>query len=348
MDIFNGNRKLEEAVMYSMDWGVFLRYSLDEPIMPFVYLFNGEERQTRVLMTDGDPVEYAKRVLAKEKEPYQQFVIGMEGYLRDNQNKRVDSIIVIGFDKTQEKGVALGQMFEPTEKNGTFKKIEKVIFLGNPEMPLKLEKSANPNYSVEEIGFNAMTLKFGELTQYLAFFTHANPSVIANAMKKFLHSKLMDKHRDSLSGRFELQVTPGMINHDDFLKFLVLNAVEEERKSPHGIEWEKRTGRKILVNVKHGDKEYLTEFENEKKGPNEKPKSAEPKKKEAKYSSFTVQELHQEYNRIISIPNARTNISALTDMTELMGEYKKRGIEMPTNKSASKPKKQSKPWWKFW
>ena len=67
MDIFNGNRKLEEAVMYSMDWGVFLRYSLDEPIMPFVYLFNGEERQTRVLMTDGDPVEYAKRVLAKEK-----------------------------------------------------------------------------------------------------------------------------------------------------------------------------------------------------------------------------------------------------------------------------------------
>jgi|GEM_PF-2636022 len=348
MDIFNGNRKLEEAVMYSIDWGVFLRHNLDGPIAPFMYLFNGEEKQTRVLMTDGDPVEYAKRVLAKEEKPFQQFVIGMEGYLRDENNERVDSIIVQGFDKTQEKGVALGQMFEPKEKNGTFKKIEKVIFLGSPELPLGIEKLDNPNYSVEEIGFNAMALKFGELTQYLAFFTHANPSVIANTMKRFLRSKIMDSNADSLSGRFELQVTPGMINYDDFLKFLVLNAVEEERKSPHGIEWEKRTGRQILLNVKHGDKEYLTEFENKKKESNEKPKSEELKNEEAKYSSFTVEELNNEYNRIISIPNARTNISALTDMTELMSEYEKRGLEMPNKKSVSKPKKQDKPWWKFW
>lgn len=348
MDIFNGNRKLEEAVLYSIDWGVFLRHNLDGPIAPFMYLFNGEEKQIRVLMTDGDPVEYAKRVLAKEEKPFQQFVIGMEGYLRDENNERVDSIIVQGFDKTQEKGVALGQMFEPKEKNGTFKKIEKVTFLGSPELPLGIEKLDNPNYSVEEIEFSAMALKFGELTQYLAFFTHANPSVIANTIKRFLRSKLMDSNADSLSGRFELEVTPGMINHDDFLKFLVLNAVEEERKSHHGIEWEKRTGRQILLNVKHGNKEYLTEFENKKKESNEKPKSVEPKREEAKYSSFTVEELNNEYNRIISIPNARTNISALTDMTELMSEYEKRGLEMPNKKAGSKPKKQDKPWWKFW
>ncbi|MBK8670048.1 MAG: hypothetical protein IPN89_11530 [Saprospiraceae bacterium] len=348
MDIFNGNRKLEEAVMYSIDWGVFLRHNLDGPIAPFMYLFNGEERQTRVLMTDGDPIEYAKRVLAKEEKPFQQFVIGMEGYLRDDKNERVDSIIVQGFDKTQENGVALGQMFEPKEKNGTFKKIEKITFLGNPELPLEIENLDNPNYSVEEIGFNAMALKFSELTQYLAFFTHSNPSVIANTMKRFLRSKIMDSNADSLSGRFELQITPGMINHDDFLKFLVLNAVEEERKLPHGIEWEKRTGRKILLNVKHGDKDYLTEFANEKQEVKDKPKSEEPKKIEAKYSSFSVQELHQEFIRIISIPNARTNISALTDMTELMDEYEKRGIEMPNKKSETKQNEQKKPWWKFW
>lgn len=348
MDIFNGNRKLEETVMYSIDWGVFLRHNLDGPITPFMLLFDGEEMQIRVLMTEGDPVEYAKKVLAKEEKPFQQFVIGMEGYLRDDNNERVDSIIVQGFDKTQEKGVALGQMFEPKEKNGTFKKIEKVTFLGNLELPLETEKLDNPNYSVEEIGFSAMALKSGELTQYLAFFTHANPSVIANTMKRFLRSKLMDNNADSLSGRFELHVTPGMVNHDDFLKFLVLNAVEEERKSLLGKEWEKRNGRKILLNVKHGDKEYLTEFENEKKEVNDKLKSEEPKNKEAKYSSFTIEELNKEYNRIISIPNARTNISALTDMTELIAEYQKRDIEMPNKKSSSKPKEQNKPWWKFW
>ena len=348
MDIFNGNRKLEEAVMYSIDWGVFLRHNLDGPIAPFMFLFNGEERRTRVLMTEGDPIEYAKRVLANEEKPFQQFVVGMEGYLWDDQNERVDSIIVQGFDRTQEKGVALGQMFEPKEKNGTFKKIKKVTFLGSPELILEIEKSDNPDYSVEEIGFNAMALKYGELTQDIAFFTHSNPTVIANTMKKFLRSKIMDSNADSLSGRFELQVTPGMINHDDFLKFLVLNAVEEERKSPHGIEWEKRTGRQILLNVKHGDKEYLTEFEDEIKETKDKPESEELKKEKADYASFTVEELNNEFNRIISIPNASTNISALTDMAELMSEYERRGLEMPIKIPVSIPKKQDKPWWKFW
>ena len=70
--------------------------------------------------------------------------------------------------------------------------------------------------------------------------------------------------------------------------------------------------------------------------------------KDAKYSSYSVEELNNEYHRIVSIPNARTNISALTDMTELMAEYEKRGLEMPNKKSGSKPKDQNKPWWKFW
>ncbi len=348
MDIFNGNRKLEVAVMYAMDWGVFLRHGLDDPIIPFMYLFNGEEIQVRVLMTDGDPVEYAMKVLLKEEKPFQQFVIGMEGYLRDDNNERVDSIIVQGFDKTQEKGVALGQMFEPKEKNGTFRKIDKVVFLGSPELPLEIEKVDNPDYTVDEVGFNALALNFGEQTQYLAFFTHKSPSVIANSMKRFLRSKLMDHHADSFSGRFELQVTPGLINHDEFLKFLVLNAVDEERKSPPGLEWENINGRKLLFNIKHGDTEFLTEFENENNNDKENPVKDEPKKQEAKYSLFTDRELNQEFDRIVSIPNARTNIAALTDMTELMEEYEKRGLEMPNKKSYSKPIEQKKPWWKFW
>jgi hypothetical protein len=153
---------------------------------------------------------------------------------------------------------------------------------------------------------------------------------------------------DSLNGRFELQVTPGLVTSDDFLKFLTLTAVEEERKTAHAAEWEKRTGRKILLNVKHGDKSYLTEFENENKKPEDTPKTETPKTQQGKYSSATVDDLNAEYYRLISIPNARTNISALMDMTELMAEYKKRGIEMPDSKRASNESEQKKPWWKVW
>lgn len=348
MDIFNGNRRLEEAIMYSLDWGVFLRHNLNEQIAPFMYLFNGEEIQKRALITDGDPVEYAKRILEKEEKTFQQFVVGMEGYLIDDNDKKIDSIIVQGFDKTQEKGVALGQMFEPKEKNGTFKKIDKITFLGNPELPLKIVKMDNPDYSVEEIGIHSIVVKREELTRYFAFFTHANPSVVANAMKRFLRSKIADNGSDSLSGQFEFQVTPNTIHQDDFLKFLTLYAIEEEKNSPYAMAWQERTGRKIKVNIKHGDKEYLTEFQTEKSASQEKQQPEAPAKSDSKYATATVEELNNAFNRIVSIPNARTNIAALTDMAELIAEYEKRGIEMPNARADAKPIQQNKPWWKFW
>ena len=264
MDIFNGNRKLEELTMYTVDWGIFLRHNSDGPIAPFMHLINGGDMQVRILMTDGDPVEYARSILAKEDKPYQQFVIGMEGYLRDENNVRVDAIIVHGYDVTQEKGVVLAQKFEPKEQQGTFKKIDGITYLGSPELPVSLNRIESPDYTVEEVGFNAMALKFGELTQYMAFFTHENPSVIANTIKRFLRSKLTGNNASSLNGRFELLVTPDIVKNDNLLKFLVLTAIDEERATPQVKAWESQTGRKLLINLKHGETAYLTEFVEDK------------------------------------------------------------------------------------
>jgi len=64
------------------------------------------------------------------------------------------------------------------------------------------------------------------------------------------------------------------------------------------------------------------------------------------FSDMTEQELNNEFYRIVSIPNARKNITALTEMSALMQEYKKRGLELPTKKPllSESPKK----WWQFW
>lgn len=323
MDIFNGNRKLEEVTMESLDWGVFLRHNNEGPIAPFMHLFSSEGKMVTMLMTDGDPLDFAKGILEKEEKPFQQFVIGMEGFLTNEQGEKIDSIIVQGFDKTQEKGVVLAQMFEPKEKTGSFKKLNNIAFLGNPELPIELAKQDNPDYSVEECGFNAVELKFGELTQYMAFFTHENPSIIASTMKQFLRSKIGGVDSADLNGRFEFMITPGMIKNEEYLKFLVCNAVDEERKSAHATEWETNTGRNILINILHGDTPLQTEFEkeNQKASPEAESeaspeeaavaKKTEQEKEASKYASFTEHELNKEYNRLLSIPNARTNISAL-------------------------------------
>ncbi len=46
-----------------------------------------------------------------------------------------------------------------------------------------------------------------------------------------------------------------------------------------------------------------------------------------KYSKFTDDELRKEYNDIRSIPNARTNIEALTRLAVLLPVMESRGIE---------------------
>ena len=53
-----------------------------------------------------------------------------------------------------------------------------------------------------------------------------------------------------------------------------------------------------------------------------------------KYASFTDEEIRNEFAEIKAIPNARTNIEALTRLTVLMPEMDKRGIQYSSNRSS--------------
>lgn len=337
MDIFNSNRKLEELIMYGIDWGLFLRHKMDGSIAPFIYLKNGNDINIRMLMTDGDPMEYAKKILEKEDKPFQQFIIGFEGYLRNEKGERTDAIIVNGFDKTQEKGASLAQMFLPIEKGG-FKKIDKVNFLGNPELIIPIEKNANPDYSVDEIGFNAIAFKNEEnnLTKYLAVFTHDNPSIIANTIKRFLRSKFSSENSNELSGEFDIEIPDNCVNNFDLLSFVVKNAIQEELLEETTKKWSKINNRNVKITAKYNGK-ILFQTKNETlNGTND-------------LSKCTISELDDFFNEILKIPNARTNIDALTKMSNLLEEYKKRKIETPDKrKVVSKKNNNSKKWWEFW
>lgn len=342
MDIFNSNRRLEELTMYALDWGLFLRHDSEGGIAPFMYLQNGKDKFTRVLMTDGDPMEFAKSILQKEENPFEQFVIGFEGYLRDDKNNRVDSIIVQGFDISQDKGAALGQMFNPKE-NGGFRKIDKTIFLGNPELIISKKENNNADYSIEEIGFNAIAMSDdNNLTSYVAVFVHQNPSVVANTIKRFLRSKIGGEKKDELSGKFELNIPAGQISNDDFLKFLVTNSIKEEIQSENSKIWSSQTKREFDIVCKNGDNiifkssDYVTEELN----------STVSNSGTTGYETCSQQELENEYYSILSIPNARTSVEALTKMTNLMLEFKNRGLTMPN--STSPQRQTEKKWWQFW
>ncbi len=58
------------------------------------------------------------------------------------------------------------------------------------------------------------------------------------------------------------------------------------------------------------------------------------------YESFSKSELDNEYYRIGSIPNARTNVDCLKQMMALMEVYESKGFEMP-NKNSKQPQSSS-------
>ncbi|QXP55449.1 hypothetical protein H0I25_15440 [Cellulophaga sp. HaHa_2_95] len=344
MDIFNSNRKLEELVMFGIDWGIFLRHDMEGQIAPFMYLKNGDEEYVRMLMTDGDPLEYAKKVLAQEEKPFQQFIVGYEGYLSDDTKERVDTIIVHGFDVTQEKGVSLGQMFSPKE-NGAFKKIDKVTFLGNPDVIIPLQPNLNPDYSVEEIGFNAIALGDNEtgLTKYVAILTHDSPTIIANTCKQFLRGKFSSEKAHELSGDFEIKITDNCIKNTELLSFLVTNAINEVLTMDTITSWGDKYKRKVSISATYNN-ESIYEV-----AINDKPLVNVSKKQEIDISKLTTTELDQKFMEIINIPNARTNIEALTKMSELLKEYEKRGISTPDKRNSVKSGNiVEKKWWQFW
>lgn len=317
MNIFNGNPRLQELAMHTLDSGVFRRHDTDSPLAPFMLLQKGNAISIRVLMTDDNPVDFAKRVLAKEEVNYDQFAICFEGYLRndDSSNTRVDAILVHAYDITQDKGVILAQGFNPKEKGG-FSKIDKMIFLGHTDLIVDKKIDATADYSVEApavTGFSIPDDADGKF-KYRTAVVHEKPSVVANEIKYYLREKFSGEKRKTISGQFDLTVLQVADNEVDFLTFLVSNVINEELASDSVKSWKQETGRTVNIIVKRED-EII--YETETGG----------------YEKFTDKQLYDEFNRIAAIPNARTNMKALTKMSALIKEYKFRGLELPATGS---------------
>lgn len=254
--------------MYALDWGVFLRHDMDSNVAPFLILQDGEQTYMRVLMTDGDPVEYAKRVLPKEEKNYEQFAIGVEGYIRDKDNNRVDAMIVQAFDVTQDKGVILAQAFNPKE-NGGFRKIDKISFLGHTDLIIPKKENPAADYAAQPAAVNGIAVKDdGDRCRYVAIFVHGNSSVVANEMRYYMRSSFEGEKRNTLSGKFELNVMEEYIKDVEFFTFLVTNAINEELDAANVKSWKQETGRAVQVIVKRGEEViYNTESKSSEPAP---------------------------------------------------------------------------------
>lgn len=348
MDVFNGNSRLEDHVMYALNWAIFLRRDLDGPLIPFMNEWKEEEMFISVLHAGGDPEEFAYRQAEKSTREGDQFILGYEGMLQDENGEKMDAFIIKGYDRTQGKGVFIAQKFQAKEKFGQYKVLGDPIFISNPELPFPINESIEKNYTPLEYGSSGMSLKNGE---QIGIFSHENPAVNSNNIKSFIRHHLSDPTSEKVSGNLGISIAP-MGGNSDFLKYTTLRTIETEKEREWIKNWESQTGKKVRINCSYGDEKWLVEYDDGTGGTtpsSENPTKQEPNTKTeaeaeedalvTKYRLLSKAGLDQEFFRIASVPNARTNIDCLKAMVALMKVYEEQGLEMP-GKGDSAPRRK--------
>lgn len=336
MSGFNNNNRLKDNLMYSLDWAIFLRHNIEDPLIPFLLEWEGDKIYKNMLQPGGDPEEFAYRVAEKSKRNSDQFVLGYEGMLSDESGNKMDAFIIKGYDKTQSTGVFLAQLFNPKEKNGQFELLDKPMLLGNPNLPFAINSNIEPNYNGEEIYASGMVLKNKD---QVAILSHFNPSVVSGGIKNFLRSKLNDSEANLLSGNFEISIAP-QESFGDFFKYTITRVIKEELNSAYSKKWESENNKKINLVCKHGDDLIFQNF-SKSQSDSKTDQLGEHEVLVKRYQGLNKLQLDKEFQRLISIPNARTNIDCLKQMSALIEVYKDKGIQMPQNgasKSPNKPK----------
>ncbi len=342
MDVFQGNQKLEEVIFTGLDYALYSRYDLHDAFTPFMMLHkNGVSKLLRVV-AQGDPMSAFAKALQQENEQYDQVVMCVEARVPHNGEKQ-DAIVVKGFDTSQPQGLMFIQRFRGKESGHSFQK------LGNPalvstqeELPVPLV-ARNSNKSVEATFLSQIVKKetSGETSREI-FAGHDNPSFLASRLFDTVLN-ILDKNEPEFSGQLNFNFVPDTMELGGFTTFIFEQLVQDLKSNPAVQNWELAHQKKLSIQLKFNKGETSAGSTSNPVTP-ETPTETTPAT--SKYASFSVEELHQEFYRLVSIPNARTNIEALSAMAELIEEYERRGIEMP--KPGSRPAEPKKPWWKIW
>ena len=343
MDIFNGNRRLENHIMYALEWAKFVRHDKEAPLIPFLFEWEEEQLYVNKLVLGGDPEPFAYRMAKDSKRNSDQFVLGYEGILQDEAGEQKTAFIVKGYDKTQETGVFLAQLFEGKEKGGTYQLLDKPMFIEHPKLPIPLNTEMQTNYAAEDVFFSGIALKNGD---QVGIFSDSNPAMIASGIQRYVRGKLEGASAHDLSGRIECNIAP-QEGSADFMKYCIIETIHAERNSPTAATWIKDNAKPLLFNVTYGKEKWLVEFEKEDntespidqvQSKEEEDTQAQQKALEQRYNQFSKEELHAEFYRIVGMPNARTNIQCLVEMSALMEVAERKGIALPskTKQAASK------------
>lgn len=224
MDIFNGNRLLEERVFNSLNWGLFLR-DTTQGLNPFVFAYKDKEKvKTLMLEKSEDDFEFAINCLKKADFTFDQFVVGYQTQMQlDKAEEPINVIVAKGFDTREDNGVFFIQQFD-IDENKQFIKIKRFTFLGAIPLPLNKFTTDTKDVTTEQGGVSVMTLKDGDKVKPSCLIRQNSESDIGDTINNFLITYLQKYDELNLSGNFSIDIQARPNIHKDFLIWIVKNS----------------------------------------------------------------------------------------------------------------------------
>jgi len=258
MDLFNENKRLEEAVFTGMNHALWSRHDIDGPFTPFMMLHKDGQKKLVRLVANGDPNEMFEKMLADDKETYDQIVMCYEGRVT-HDGQKYDAVIVKGFDTSEPKGLLFVQRFRGIESGSPFEKF------GNPALYGKDEKLPVPltarttNKSIEEPYFQSMLVKLDNgLNKWVIVLAHDNHSTLSNMIFDATLN-ILDQQKPDFSGEIEARFAPGSIEKDEFSQFIFSQLNQQIQKRPEVLAWEQRFGRSIILSFFFGHERMIVD-----------------------------------------------------------------------------------------
>lgn len=253
MDIFNGNAKLEEVVFTALDYALWSRHDIEGPFVPFAMLHKDGERKLIRLMAEGDPNEAFNNMLKTATTVYDQIAFCIEVRVMHG-DKKVDAVMVRGFDTSEPTGLLVIQKFIGIESGQPFMKI------GNPALYSREELLPVPmvprdtNKKIEVYHEGMIVNDEGGLTRRVEVIDHNNASTIANIITD--HALMVVKdHGTDFSGGLEYHLATATLNIGEFELFIFkqLKAVLNNR--PEVLTWQRTFSRQFnMAIIYDGDK----------------------------------------------------------------------------------------------
>ncbi|MBI1835857.1 MAG: hypothetical protein HYR91_01185 [Flavobacteriia bacterium] len=158
MEIFKGDKLLENRTFEALFWGQYLK-STAKICSPFLFVYNESKKIKTLIFEDSeDDLSRAIELINKIEEPFDQFILGYETMIQLDSTGPKNIIAVKSFDVREKEGLFFGVVFQLDEnenfnKIGNFKFIDKImnpLFKELDRLPTKFSQSViNSTHEVQ-------------------------------------------------------------------------------------------------------------------------------------------------------------------------------------------------------